>query len=116
MPLTAEDVKKLMPSLEAFLSMKAAEGLDSEGGAVPPGVAAEAAQEGETPEYEAAEKAAMQHMAGEGMEAEAEEGEEKKGPGLAVVIDMKPKGKPMGGKVPGCPDCADGTPHQHMGK
>lgn len=91
MPLTPEDVKKLMPSLEAFLSMKASEAL--EGGEEPPEGTADAA-------------AAESPM----------EGGEKPG-GLGVVIAMKPKPAPGGGgKVPGCPDCADGTPHEHVGK
>ena len=34
--------------------------------------------------------------------------------GLAVVIGMKPKKPGMSDKVPGCPDCADGTPHEHV--
>lgn len=101
MALTPEAIKKLMPDLEAWLSMKAAEALD------------------ESPEHEAAEE-----MPGATPEASSAapappmDGEKKPG-GLAVVIDMKPKGGPPGAsgeKVPGCPDCADGTPHQHMGK
>lgn len=97
MPLTADDIKRLMPSLEAFLSMKAVEGLGDE--------ATEETAEGESHEMPSGPDAM-------GMKAA---GGEKPG-GMAVVIDMKPKGKPgMGGeKVPGCPDCADGTPHEHM--
>lgn len=92
MPLTPEEVRKLMPSLEAFLSMKASEALD--GGEEPP--------EG------------MAHEATEAGSASPMEGGEKPG-GMGVVIALKPKGS-EGGKVPGCPDCADGTPHEHVGK
>lgn len=90
--LTAAQVLKQVESLREYLAMKASEEMDSmpaEGGEMP----TEAAPEG----------------------MGATEGGE--GGGMGVLLSMKPKGEPpgaAGGKVPGCPDCADGTPHEHV--
>lgn len=89
--LTATQVLKQVDSLREYLAVKASEEMDAapEGGEMPT----------ETPP--------------EGMGA-TEGGE---GGGMGVLLAMKPKGGPpgaSGGKVPGCPDCADGTPHEHV--
>lgn len=91
---TAQQILEMLPDLERYLAIKASEEMD---------------EENETPEDEAAESPAHQAM-------EAANGTEQhgpqtgaKGPGMGVVIALKPKG----GKVEGCPDCADGTPHEH---
>lgn len=86
MALDAKAVLKQLDSLREYLAVEASKELDA-----PP--AAEATPETPTPS--------------------AMEGGED--PGMGVVIAMKPKSSP-GAKVPGCPDCADGTPHEHVGK
>jgi len=97
MPVTAADLQRLLPELLEFISMKAPDLLEEKPETSP-----------ETPhaDYEAtpAERAAM-----------GAKPEDKKPGGLAVVIDMASKKPGAGGeKVPGCPDCADGTPHEHV--
>lgn len=85
--LDAQSALKHLQSLMEYLSVKASEEMD-EGG--------EESEEAEGGEYAAG----------------GEESEEKT-PGMGIVIAMKPKGG-ENGKVPGCPDCEDGTPHSHM--
>lgn len=90
MALDAKAVLKQLDSLREYLAVEASKELDA------------------APEPEAAESPMESHEAAEAMKG----GE---GPGMGVVIAMKPKPSP-GGKVDGCPDCADGTPHEHVGK
>lgn len=86
--LDAQSALRHLQSLMDYLALKASEEMD-EGGEE-----SEESEEEESGEYSAG-------------------GESEKQPGLGIVIAMKPKGGP-GGKVPGCPDCMDGTPHEHM--
>lgn len=90
MALNAKAVLEMLPDLERYLAIKASEELDGSMGGEEE---EEDDDESPTPPMGAAPEA--------------------KGPGMGVVIALKPKGMGEGGKVPGCPDCADGTPHQH---
>lgn len=89
MALTASKALEMLGSLEEFLSAKAAEET-MEGESTMP------SPEGEAPPPSG--------------------GPPGGGGGLGVVIEMAPKGSKREGKVPGCPDCEAGTPHQHMGR
>lgn len=103
MALDAKSVLKQLDSLREYLAVEASKEMDAE-------------EEGESLAHEMAEtpeEEAAEHAPG-GEEEYGERGPPKGG--LAVVIDMKPKRPGIGGKVPGCPDCADGTPHEHVGK
>lgn len=92
MALNAKALLEMLPDLERFLALKAAEDFEGSMG--------EAEEEDD-------------NDAPDGMGA-ASPSPEAKPPGMGVVIALKPKGG--GEKVPGCPDCADGTPHEHAGK
>lgn len=93
MALNAKALLDMLPDLERFLAMKASEEFE--------------AGMGEAEEGAALESATSSH---EGPPSPPDGGE--KPGGMGVVIALKPKG----GKVEGCPDCADGTPHEHAGK
>lgn len=95
MALDARKMLEMLPELEEWLSAKAAEETMGDG---------PMREESEEDEGEGGPPA---------MSAPPDAG---KGGGLGVVIEMAPKGAPRGGKVPGCPDCESGTPHQHMGR
>jgi len=90
----AQRFLELLPDLERFLAMKAAEDFEAGMG--------EAEEADDADDMEAAESPVSPPGGGE------------KPGGMGVVIALKPKGG--GDKVPGCPDCEDGTPHQHTGK
>ena len=93
MALSAKAVLEMLPDLERFLAMKAAEEFEE---------GMEDAEESDDMESAASSMGGPPSMGGGG---------EKPG-GMGVVIALKPKG----GKVDGCPDCADGTPHEHAGR
>lgn len=91
MALNAKALLEMLPDLERFLAMKAAEDFEGSMGE------AEDDDDDDAPE---------------GMGAMPPVASPEKPDGMGVVIALKPKG----GKVEGCPDCADGTPHEHAGK
>lgn len=104
MALSAKAILDMLPSLEQYLAVKAHEEMEGEGED-----SMEGEGMGETSPETPTETA--------GTASPPPAGGDK---GLGIVIAMKPKGGDergmSGGKVPGCPDCADGTPHQHVGK
>lgn len=90
MALNAKALLEMLPDLERFLAVKASEDFEA-------GMGGEEEDDDDMPESMGA----------------APPSPEAKPGGMGVVIALKPKG---GEKVPGCPDCSDGTPHEHAGK
>ena len=93
MALNAKALLEMLPDLERFLAVKASEDFEA-------GMGEAEEEDDDMPESMGA--------------ASPVTSPEAKPPGMGVVIALKPKGG--GEKVPGCPDCADGTPHEHAGK
>lgn len=98
MALRPEDIQRLVPELTEWLSAKASESLD------------ERPEEGGLPRENFCD-ACDSNPCKCGAKTGGEYGDKPEG--MGVVIAMKPKGG-MGGKVDGCPDCADGTEHKHV--